>query len=60
MTAFGAGDSPKYVEYHWHGLQLIAGNLYCVVGIALFLFALGAAGLALRTERALQAQSTRT
>jgi alpha-1,2-mannosyltransferase len=60
VTAFGAGDSPKYVEYHWHGLQLIAGNLYCVVGIALFLLALGAAGLVLRTERALQAQSTRT
>jgi alpha-1,2-mannosyltransferase len=60
VTAFGAGDSRKYVEYHWHGLQLIAGNLYCVVGIALFLFALGAAGPALRTERALQAQSTRT
>ncbi len=60
VTAFGAGDSPKYVEYHWHGLQLIAGNLYCVVGVALFLFALGAAGQTLWTERALQAQSTRT
>ena len=43
LTAFGAGDNPEYVEYHWHGLQLIAGNLYCVVGLALFLVALGAA-----------------
>jgi hypothetical protein len=60
VTAFGAGDNPKYVEYHWSGLQLIAGNLYCVVGIALFLLALGAAGQALRTGRALQAQPTRT
>ena len=56
LTAFGAGDSPAYVEYHWHGLQLIAGNLYCLAGVALFLAALAAAGRVLRTRRA---QSTR-
>jgi alpha-1,2-mannosyltransferase len=60
LTAFGAGDNPEYVEYHWHGLQLIAGNLYCVVGLALFLVALGAAWQAFRTGRTLRAQPTRT
>ena len=27
------GDLPTYVEYHWHGFQLIWGNLYVLVGI---------------------------
>ena len=49
MTGFGTGDSPAYVEYRWHGLQLIAGNLYVLVGIALFPMALGAAWRLLRT-----------
>ena len=26
-------DRPTYVEYHWHGFQLIWGNLYVLVGI---------------------------
>jgi alpha-1,2-mannosyltransferase len=30
------GDLPRYVEYHWHGLQILAGNLYVLTGIALF------------------------
>jgi alpha-1,2-mannosyltransferase len=30
------GDRPWYAEYHWHGLQLITGNLYLLAGIALF------------------------
>jgi alpha-1,2-mannosyltransferase len=29
------GDQPQYVEYHWHGIQLIIGNLYVLTGIAL-------------------------
>jgi alpha-1,2-mannosyltransferase len=29
------GDRPWYAEYHWHGTQLIAGNLYVLTGIAL-------------------------
>ncbi len=60
LSAFGAGDNPEYAEYHWHGLQLIAGNLYCIVGLALFLVALGAAGQVLRTRRAPRAQPVRT
>ncbi|MBV9382041.1 MAG: DUF2029 domain-containing protein, partial [Streptosporangiaceae bacterium] len=35
-TSFGHGDNPRYLEYHWHGLQLIAGNLYLLAGAALF------------------------
>ena len=34
-TYFRLGDRPRYVEYHWHGLQLISGNLYILTGIAL-------------------------
>src|SRR5258707_387292 len=33
---FRLGDRPWYAEYHWHGLQLITGNLYILTGIALF------------------------
>jgi alpha-1,2-mannosyltransferase len=46
------GDHPWFAEYHWHGLQLIAGNLYVLTGIALFaiLLALGF-GPALRAVR---------
>jgi alpha-1,2-mannosyltransferase len=39
-SSFAHGDNPAYVEYHWHGLQLIAGNLYLLGGIGLFLVAL--------------------
>jgi alpha-1,2-mannosyltransferase len=30
------GDRPSYVEYHWSGWQLIAGNLYVLTGLAIF------------------------
>jgi alpha-1,2-mannosyltransferase len=28
------GDLPSYVEYHWHGFQLIWGNIYVLAGMA--------------------------
>lgn len=28
------GDRPSYVEYHWHGVQLLVGNLYVLTGLA--------------------------
>ena len=34
------GDQPWYVEYHWHGFQLIWGNAYILGGMALLLFLL--------------------
>ncbi|HEX4090879.1 MAG TPA: glycosyltransferase 87 family protein [Trebonia sp.] len=33
---FPSGDNPAYKEYHWKGLQLIAGNLELLVGLGLF------------------------
>jgi alpha-1,2-mannosyltransferase len=30
------GDRPWYAEYHWHGLQLITGNLFVLAGLVLF------------------------
>jgi len=36
-SPFAHGDNPAYKEYHWHGLQLIAGNLYLLAGLGLFL-----------------------
>jgi alpha-1,2-mannosyltransferase len=33
------GDRPWYVEYHWHGLQLLVGNLYVLTGLAVLLIA---------------------
>ena len=35
-SSFAHGDNPAYAEYHWHGLRLIAGNLYLLGGVALF------------------------
>jgi alpha-1,2-mannosyltransferase len=35
-SSFAHGDNPAYAEYHWHGLQLIAGNLYLLAGLGLF------------------------
>jgi alpha-1,2-mannosyltransferase len=35
-AGFPSGDSPAYKEYHWHGLQLLAGNLELLVGLGLF------------------------
>jgi alpha-1,2-mannosyltransferase len=31
------GDQPYYVEYHWHGFQLLWGNAYILGGMALLL-----------------------
>ena len=34
------GDQPGYVEYHWHGFQLLWGNAYILAGVILLLIAL--------------------
>jgi alpha-1,2-mannosyltransferase len=47
-AVFAHGDSPAYPEYHWHGLQLIAGNLYLLAGIGLFAVTLAVAAWQLR------------
>jgi len=51
ISTFSSGDNPKYIEYHYHGLQVFAGNLYVIVGLALFVLALAAAAYTLRTQR---------
>jgi glycosyl transferase family 87 len=43
------GDQPGYVEYHWHGFQLLWGNAYVLAGVALMLVLLGI-GLRLRNR----------
>jgi alpha-1,2-mannosyltransferase len=40
-TYYRLGDRPWFVEYHWHGLQLLAGNLYVLTGTALLLLLAG-------------------
>jgi alpha-1,2-mannosyltransferase len=30
------GDKPWFVEYHWHGLDLITGNTYILAGLVAF------------------------
>jgi alpha-1,2-mannosyltransferase len=42
-TAWAYGDNPADREYHWHGLQLAAGNLEVLAGIAVFAVLLAAA-----------------
>jgi alpha-1,2-mannosyltransferase len=46
-TFFGTGDKPWYHEFHWHGLQLVAGNAFVLAGLA----ALAALGLAALRSR---------
>ena len=48
--SFEHGDNPGYPEYHWHGLRLLAGNLYVLGGIALFAVLLVAALRVLRAS----------
>ena len=31
------GDRPQWVEYHWHGFQLLWGNIYILAGVALLI-----------------------
>ncbi len=48
------GDQSRYVEYHWHGLYLIAGNTYILTGMALFVILLVLAAHMARTARTAQ------
>jgi alpha-1,2-mannosyltransferase len=51
-----SGDKPWYVEYHWHGMQLLEGNLYVLIGCVLFLGAVAAAWLTARPAARLAGQ----
>ena len=33
-TYYATGDRPWYHEFHWHGLQLLAGNSFVLAGLA--------------------------
>ena len=33
-TYFATGDKPWYHEFHWHGLQVLAGNIFVLAGVA--------------------------
>jgi hypothetical protein len=34
------GDQPSYVEFHWHGFQLLWGNAYVLAGVVLLVVTL--------------------
>jgi alpha-1,2-mannosyltransferase len=50
-TYFARGDQPWYHEFHWHGLQLLAGNSFVLAGLVA-LAALATAAFRLRNRRA--------
>jgi alpha-1,2-mannosyltransferase len=50
-TYFATGDKPSYHEFHWHGLQLLAGNIFVLAGLAA-LAALGIAAVRMRRRLA--------
>jgi alpha-1,2-mannosyltransferase len=47
------GDRPQWVEYHWHGFQLLWGNIYILGGMAMLLVLLA---VGFRLRHATQAQ----
>jgi alpha-1,2-mannosyltransferase len=49
-TYFARGDQPTYHEFHWHGLQLLAGNSPVLAGLAA-LAALAVAAFSVRRRR---------
>ena len=53
-TYLRLGDRARYAEYHWHGFQLLVGNLYVLTGMAVLLVAVGFAlrGAAARRREA--------
>jgi alpha-1,2-mannosyltransferase len=53
-SAWASGDNPAYREYHWHGLQLVAGNLEVLTGLVAFAVLLAAAWRTARGTRAAQ------
>ena len=56
-TYYKLGDRPWYAEYHWHGFQLIVGNLYVLTGIVLFVLLAVLAIRAARTGRPARVRS---
>lgn len=40
-TFLRLGDRASYAEYHWHGYQLLVGNLFVLTGMAVLLVAAG-------------------
>ena len=49
-TYFATGSQPWYHEFHWHGLQLLAGNSFVLAGLAA-LAGLCVAAIRLRPHR---------
>jgi alpha-1,2-mannosyltransferase len=50
-TYFATGSKPWYHEFHWHGLQLLAGNSFVLAGLACLAALAVAALLPLVTRR---------
>ena len=50
-TYFATGSKPWYHEFHWHGLQLLAGNSAVLAGLACLAALVVAAALCLARER---------
>ena len=50
-TYFATGSKPWYHEFHWHGLQLLAGNSTVLAGLACLVALVAAAASYLARER---------
>jgi alpha-1,2-mannosyltransferase len=55
------GDQSWYAEYHWHGFELVTGNLYVLSGLAgLVLLVVVASGSARRARRTRRRSATQS
>ncbi|HWG02183.1 MAG TPA: glycosyltransferase 87 family protein [Trebonia sp.] len=50
VTYIEQGDKPTFSEYHWHHIQMLAGNAYVLAGLAM-LVVLGAAAVGAERNR---------
>ena len=59
-TYYRLGDRPWFAEYHWHGLELLTGNLYVLTGMGLLALLAGISLSRIRHRRVTESHASPT